>query len=131
MTDTEENFTLPKYETPGRILVDTTGRDKNDPLDEGYAVLDWDGGSSVFWINEGIGIEEFLDEFCDFPEPGVYVVEGITGEWVSSSRGEDFDYEDWNFTNIRKATDDEVSTGELEKWFATFMRWIAERYAKR
>lgn len=105
-----EEYSLPKYSDPGRILVriDHVYTDKDRP--HGWVryeleVLDYDSDSSVCWIQEGVGFDDWLNDHCDFPKKGLYVVEGITGTYHRGnwSWGDD-DSEDWEFERIRKAT---------------------------
>jgi hypothetical protein len=110
METDEDDFQLPSYRDPGRILVRYHG-----PGESVYRhdceVLDYDG--SVFWISEGVGFDFWLEQYVDFPEPGVYVIEGITGEYIRGDGWTTDDDEEWDYTSIRQATEEEVSTETL------------------
>ncbi len=102
----------PSYDKVGRILVTVSPTDSTVYNHE-YDVHDFDHDSSVFHINEGVGFDYWLDGL-DFPTPGTYVVEGITGEYIRGnwSWGEDDD-ESWDFKEIRLATPEEISSKVL------------------
>lgn len=105
---------LPHYSDPGRILFLVHGVYEDEPYkgEVELEIFDFDG--SVFWINEGVGCDYWLGVHfaaSDFPFPGWYVVEGITGYYHRGTFGFDDDTEDWEFTALRPATADEI-TGE-------------------
>lgn len=105
--ETEEHV-YPKYSDTTRILVQVShGYD-----DRGweYDVIDDDGGC-IFWINEGMGVDYWIDDYCTFEEPGTYVIEGITGRFYRGTWGFDDDDEDWEYTLIRPATEEEKING--------------------
>lgn len=110
--DKEEEFKPPDYKTPGRILV-RIGPSETKVYNHEYDVLDYDGDSSVFWINEGQGFDYWLDN-VDFPAPeGVFVIEGITGEYIRGRgwlNGEvcEEDDEEFEFKAVRAATEEEI-----------------------
>lgn len=105
----EVNFKLPSYGAPGRILVRVERPFLfKDEHDWDYDVLDWDRDSSVFWVEEGIGSDYFLADVCVFTDPGVYVVEGITGRYIRGDGPYAEDTEDWFYESIRKATKEEI-----------------------
>lgn len=103
----------PSYKTPGRILVRYLGPNGGRVYRHELEVLDYDADSSVFWISEGVGFDHWLDD-CDFPEPGVYVVEGITGEYIRGDGWHTDDYEEWDFKGIRPATEAEQGSEALD-----------------
>lgn len=101
----EEEYELPSYSSPGRILVDVfniLGPGHYNKIE--CTIFDYDSDSSVFWINEGMGIDYWLDQYCEFTEPGVYVIEGITGEYVKGDGWMTDDDEEWEYVSIRRAT---------------------------
>jgi hypothetical protein len=112
----ENDNELPRYETPGRILVCLW------PPDTKYYeyevdVLDWDQDSCVFWINEGVGFDWWFSHHValELPEsPGYFVLEGIKGyfytHWGPNGREDD---EEWEFAFCRRATPNEIETGLL------------------
>lgn len=103
---------LPSYKTPGRILV-RIGPSETKTYNHEYDVLDYDSDSAVFWINEGTGFEYWLDN-VEFPcAEGVFVIEGITGEYIRGRgwlNGEVYEEDDEEFelTNVRVATEEEI-----------------------
>ena len=109
--DDEENDYSPPTDKPGRILLNvhtvTVGSEWAFEAD----VLDQEDNSAVFWIEEGLGIDDWLNLYCDFREPGYYVIEGITVFYTRSYEGETD--EEWEYTGIRPATPREIETGCL------------------
>lgn len=110
--DLPEGGEPPSYDDPGRILVHFWGTTKDPFRKYECEVLDYDSNSSVFYISEGTGIDYWLDNHAEFTEPGHYVIEGITGQYIRGDWGED-DNETWEFTAMRPATDAESSSGAL------------------
>lgn len=110
---------LPKYSDEGRIVVIINGESESKVYKWDIEVLEHDG--CTHWIQEGMGFEYFFDSYFgneDFPEPGVYVIEGITGH---VSRGDGWttdDDEDWEMSSPRKATLEEFKecVGESEEY---------------
>ena len=102
----------PSYDDPGRILVHYMGPTGSKWFQYEIEVLDHDSNSSVFFIQEGVGFDYWLDSHAEFTEPGYYVFEGITGQYIRGDYGEDDD-ETWEFTSMRPATADEISSGSL------------------
>lgn len=111
--DLPEGDGPPSYSTPGRILVHYMGPGASIHSRYECEVLDHDSDSSVFWICEGTGIDYWLDEHAEFTEPGHYVIEGITGEYIKGEWGHTEDEEEWSFTSMRPATEEEIRTGAL------------------
>lgn len=112
--DLPEGCEPPTYDTPGRILVHFWGVVDDRFRKYECEVLDYDADSSVCWINEGVGFDYWLDNHAEFTEPGHYVIEGITGQYIRGdwAWGEDDD-ETWEFASMRPATDVEISSGAL------------------
>ena len=112
--DEEPEPEYPKYSDEGRILVRYYGPNAGTVYRHEIDVLDYDGDSSLMWVNEGMGFDYFLDEYIDFEEPGVYVIEEISGMYFRGdwSYGEDDD-EEWYIGPIRKAADEEIKTEAL------------------
>ncbi len=112
--DTPEGGEPPSYDTPGRILVHFLGTTGDQFSKYECEVLDYDVESSVFYINEGVGFDYWLDNHAEFTEPGYYVIEGITGQYIKGdwSWREDDD-ETWEVSAMRRATDAEVISGAL------------------
>jgi hypothetical protein len=112
LADTEEEFEYPRYSDPGRILVCIEPPD-TDVYRFYYEVLDYDGDSCVFFIQEGTGFEYWLDDYLDIEQPGIYVIEGITGSYIRGEWGFTDDDEEWDFESVRYASDEEIRTGNL------------------
>jgi hypothetical protein len=100
---------LPLYSTAGRILVEIADAYPQSPYRHDYEVLRYDENSSVFWIAEGVGIEDWIDRRADFPVAGVYIITGITGEYVKGDWGFDDDQEIWQHSEMRLATASEIA----------------------
>ena len=113
LEDAEDD--LPRYDEVGRILVNIIDLNPCGMCKHEYEVLDYD--NCVFWINEGVGLEYWLDEYCEFISTGFYVIEGIKGECIRGdwTCGED-DNEVWEFKKIRQATDEEIKTCLLKDY---------------
>lgn len=93
---------LPKYSDRGFILVrihDITEPGQTRRVWE-YDVIDYDG--SVFWINEGTGIDYWLEEQIEFSRPGTYLIEGITGRYIRGDGYSTDDDEDWEYETITR-----------------------------
>lgn len=105
----------PSYGDPGRILVHLIGPGPSMHQRYETEVMDYDPNTSVFYINAGVGFDYWIDQHIEFPslDEGYYVIEGITGEYINGEWGFTDDDEEWSFTSMRPATDDEISTGAL------------------
>lgn len=87
---------LPGYGDPGSILVYISAKTDECPRDKWtYDVIDYSG--SVFWLQEGQGIEYWLDTAVDFPHEGLFLITNVKGVYHRGnwSWGED-DSEDWD-----------------------------------
>jgi hypothetical protein len=112
--DLPEGGEPPSYDTPGRILVHFMGKNDSPFYQYDCEVLDHDSDTSAYWISEGVGFDYWLDIHMEFTEPGHYVVEGITGQYIKCDWAwGDEDEETWEFTSMRPATDAEISSGML------------------
>lgn len=107
----EEDDAPPSYSDPGRILF----RWYRDPelSQTGWSaeVYDYDSGSSLLWLGEGLGISYGLENHLDLEQEGWYVAEGVTGSTHKDYYGE-VD-EEWDFGIIRYATETEIETRTL------------------
>jgi hypothetical protein len=103
----------PSIKKLGRILVEICGPCATPSYKWEYEVIDCDSDSSVFWINEGVGFEYWLDQHVDFGGPGVYVVQGISGSWIRGDGWTTEDDEEWEFTSLRPALRVEVESRTL------------------
>lgn len=102
-----DDFEPPLYSTPGRMLLEVTGPDEQ----YGREVECHDSDGSVFWINEGVGIDWWLEQH-DIPEiqaSGWYVIEGITGEYIRGDGWSTDDDEEWEYKSVRPATLKEIA----------------------
>lgn len=106
-----EEYELPNYNDPGRILVEiiAVSGERRPLYRYELEVLDYDADSSVFWVNEGGGFEYWFDENIDLELPGFYVIEGVTGTYIRGEWGYTDDYEEWSFARCRRATDEEIA----------------------
>lgn len=113
--DDIDEFTPPPYGVPGRIMFrfDSITPPQyrhyrwSGPY-ENLEVLDWDGDTSVFWLVEGRGIEDFIQDCVDLEQPGTYVLEGVVGYYYRGDGWTTDDDEEWDFELCRRAYDNEV-----------------------
>ena len=107
--ENKQDYELPSLKEKGYIIVKITGK-----VEEGYYKDDWiienysyDG--SAFWINEGMGVDYFINSFVcdDIPDIGFWTIEGITGSFTKGDGWEIDDEEDWEWETIRLATEKE------------------------
>ena len=100
----EEEPELPKYSDPGNILVLVSGQKPEE-----IEVMGYDSGSSVLWLQEGMGVEYWVRGLAvTWAAPGYYMITGVKGEYI---RGDGYtidDDEDWEFDEIRLATFDDL-----------------------
>lgn len=92
---------LPHYGDPGRILVDVH-KESDSFTKLGYDILDYDRDSGVYWINEGVGFEYWLEGHVDFPRPGRYLIEDIRGRYYRGTWGFDDDDEEWEYGKVKR-----------------------------
>lgn len=112
MWDDVDDYELPKYSTPGRILF-RAEPEPTGPYRYDIEVLGYDAETSVFWLNEGQGIEYWIDSCIDLFVPGAYVIEGVTGYYSRGDGWTNDDDEDWEYDSIRPATIEEISNETL------------------
>jgi hypothetical protein len=111
----EDDYLPPPYGKPGWLLVEVGERlPKDNGYKHEYEVHDFDPDSGVFWIREGVGFDYWLNDMCDFPAPGFYVIEGIRGSYIKGDWGFTDDDEEWEFKLIRPATPREIETKTLD-----------------
>lgn len=108
----EEDFLLPQYDKPGRILF-RLYRDEDGSY--GAEVYSHDEDSAVFWIVEGGFPDYWILDWINIElteADGWFVVEGITGsagvDWFTGEGWEEFYPGD-----VRRATDEEIRTETL------------------
>ena len=97
--DVGEEHRLPLYSDVGCIKF--KANDISEALDGSdfeYEVLDSDG--CTFWIEEGMGIDYWLEQYIPIKESGSYVVQGITGTITTDYYGECD--EEWEYDSVDK-----------------------------
>lgn len=87
----DDDYEPPLISTPGRILVEVWP--DGDPWK--YEVHASDDETSVFWIGEGVGFDYWLDSYCEFKAPGLYLIENVRGEWIRGDGWTTDDDEEW------------------------------------
>lgn len=105
-------FLPPSNNTPGRILVVIHGSGETGVYRWEAEVLDYDDDTAVYWINEGVGFDDFFDSI-DFPGEGVWVVSDITVTWRRGDGWSTDDSEEHHYGAIRPATIEEIKAGTL------------------
>jgi hypothetical protein len=110
----EEEYELPAYSDRGDILVEVISI--NEKVPEFYhdhyetEVHYYDTESSLMWLNEGIGIDYWINTSdVSFPAPGWYVIEDVYGEYYRGTYGVDDDDEEWYHGEIRPARPEEIA----------------------
>ena len=98
----DDTYEPPSGKIPGRILVHVLGKGEIAYRWE-TEVLDYDGNSAVFWINEGVGFDYFFDSI-DFPHEGKWVVNDVTVSWTKGDGCTTDDDEHWEWGEITPAT---------------------------
>lgn len=111
----EDEWEPPSYKTPGRMLVYIPvivpeGLRYRYDCYEDAEVVSYDDDSCVFWINEGVGFDWWLEEHFDVELPGWYVLEGVVGHYIKGDWGFTDDDEEWEFALCRRATEEEIAT---------------------
>lgn len=104
---------LPKYSDKGRVLFRYWRVCNEKPEVE---VLDYDGESSIMWLNESVGINYAITDILpiDIELDGVYVIEGIHGQYFRGDGWTTDDDEEWYFDFIRRASPSEESSEALD-----------------
>lgn len=97
-----EEYKPPRYSKRGWIEFELLHVNQNPRYGYRYdiEIIDADLDSSVFWIQEGIGFDYFIDSYIDLQLPGKYRIEGIYGEYYRGDWGYDDDDEDWFFRKV-------------------------------
>ena len=114
----EEEIEYPSYSDPGRILVHVLSENKDQHFLDRFKVdvVAYECGTSVFYVNEGMGIDYWINWYIDeFPGsiPGYYVIEGIRGAYHRGDGWSTDDDEEWEYESIRPATEEEIRTEDL------------------
>jgi hypothetical protein len=112
---TPEDPSLPKGSTPGRVLfylcpivLPAHSWQRYD-----VDVLDYDNDKAPFWMQEGAGIDYWIEEYIDIELEGYYVIESATVTWSKDYWGEVDEY--WEIGIVRRATNAEVESESLEE----------------
>ena len=104
----EDDFELPSYNEPGRILFKFIPAIFDDD-DAEIEPIDHDG--CAFWLHEGGFMDYTIRDMVNLELEGHYVLEGVRGHAWQDYFGE-WD-EDWSFEFCRRATDEEIRTEAL------------------
>lgn len=111
-----DNFEPPKYTDPGAVVFRVfSWDDKND-----IEIESLDTRGSAFWIVEGEGVDDWIKEHIEsarLGDPGVYVVEGISGHVFRGDGWTTDDRVDWSFETLRRATPEEVAIHDKVRLF--------------
>lgn len=109
-TDPTDDHKYPSYSDSGRILVHIEGPGDGSCYCGKYelTVYDYDGDSAVMWLNEGLGIDYWINEEVDIWIPGWYVIEDVHGYYYRGTWGFDDDTEEWYYGDVRPATPEEI-----------------------
>lgn len=102
----------PTMRKQGRILFERNTLGDGIGTGIEWIVYDFDEDTSVFWINEEEGFDFWLERQTDIEHDGNYVIEGVYGTVHKDFEGET-DVE-WNWRLCRRASDEEVETGNLD-----------------
>jgi hypothetical protein len=108
----EEDFDLPSYGEYGKIIVEVLG--KIDSPFHPYWQWEIDRYTyegSAFWINEGMGMDYFINDYIreDIPGAGIWTIDDIKGTYFKGEWGFTDDDEEWEWSDIRPATQDEIN----------------------
>lgn len=114
--DPEDDELLPSYDDVGWLEVEilSVRAGGAGPITYKYDIGDYvyDAASCVWLIDEGIGIDYFMDFYTNVKESGFYRIEGITGAYYRGFSLYEDDDEDWFFERVVKldATPDWAKT---------------------
>lgn len=109
MDDNKEgDWDLPKYSDKGDLLVEIVAVDDNAIFKYELESTYYNSDTCIMWINEGMGIEYWLEQYTEIQTPGWYVIEGIQGAYIKGEWGLTDDDEEWEYENIRPATSEEI-----------------------
>ena len=115
-----EDYEPPSIAKPGWILAEilSIDYDAHRQLEHEIEVLAYDDGRAVFWINEGVGFDWFIDETVGprflatdalIMTPGIYLIENVRGKWILGDGWITEDSEEWEFNAPRLATPEEIT----------------------
>jgi hypothetical protein len=112
--ESEKDWELPAYGTKGTVTVEIIGK-IDIPYHPGWEWeidrYSYDGDASTFWLNEGIGIDYWINCMVldAIPGPGIWTFEGVVGHYYKGDWGFTDDDEEWDYDTIRLATQDEIN----------------------
>ena len=108
--DDEPEPDLPGYGDVGAILFEIHHIYREADPQQAYEIEVLDYSGSTMWIQEGMGIDYYLNECAciDLDEVGFYVMEGVTGRYIRGDGWEIDDDEEWDFEYIRRASKEEI-----------------------
>jgi hypothetical protein len=108
-TESEE-FELPSYRDKGNIIVEVIEAEPGNVYGKWTVERSALGEGSTFWISEGMGIDYWVDlHQGDIPHEGIWVFEGVHGEYIRGEWGFTDDDEEWEFDCVRPATAEEIA----------------------
>lgn len=108
LIEDDADFQPPSYSEPGRMLVEIEAIHRGHRPIYRYSATLHDYTGSVFWINEGVGIEHWLDDHVQIEEEGWYVFEGVIGSYIRGDGWMTDDDEVWDFALCRRASPAEI-----------------------
>lgn len=108
----EDDYDLPSYSEYGKIIVEILGKiDVSWHPKWEWEIDRYTYEGSAFWINEGMGIDYFVNSHIldDIPHEGIWVIDNIKGAYFKGEWGFTDDDEEWEWGEIRLATEDEIN----------------------
>lgn len=114
----EKEIKPPRMSKQGRILFERCSLGDGIGTGIEWIVYDLDKDSSVFWIGEEEGFDSWLTDNTDLELDGHYVLEGVWGSVHRDYEGET-DIE-WDWRLCRRASEEEIETGNLDLHSPTY-----------
>lgn len=106
------DFEYPSYSNKGWLLFEIIGPSATGVYTYEIDRYEIDTQNSSFWIQEGMGVEYFIEEYAPKNlKAGWYVFDGIHGNIIKGDYYTIEDDEEWYFDNFREATEEEISSG--------------------
>ncbi len=110
--DEDASFDYPKYSDEGWLLVEVVSTGQTGPHEYKWSIEESAYDGCVFWIQEGIGFDYFINDVIDNSEithDGFWIIENIIGYFKRGDGYSTDDDEEWNIGKIRPATDEEIA----------------------
>lgn len=107
----KEEDKLPVYGTKGWVIVEILSVEKTSSNRFDYELGEYavDTENSTFWVQEGTGVDWFLENTIDFEfTPGWWVIEDVVGTYHRGDGWTTDDDEEWDYGKIRPATQQEI-----------------------